>query len=131
MPLRFGLWLLIPTLGMSPLHAAEQQGPWRALRGEALRARLTDRDLGDGVHYAYQFHRGGRLTGMNMGKSSQGTWRVSDSSLCYAWQGTKQKEECYEVEQSGQEIRLLLDGVDVASGQLTPLTPSKPHDAVP
>jgi hypothetical protein len=50
---------------------------WHAVRGAELQALLADRDLGYSVHYAHQFHRGGRLTGAEMGKKLEGTWKVT------------------------------------------------------
>ena len=101
---------------------AGQDGQWRSVRGKALQELFADQDLGDGVHYAYQFHRDGQLTGMNMGKLERGTWKVSSSELCYAWNRRKREEECYEVRRRGNEVRMILDGYEAFSGTLTPIT---------
>lgn len=115
---RFGLILV---LSICAVGAAAQDGPWRAVRGKALQELFADQDLGDGVHYAYQFHRDGQLTGMLMGKSEHGTWRGVPSGLCYVWSRRKSEEECYEVRRRGNEVRMLRDGYEALSGTLTPI----------
>lgn len=111
--------------------AAAQDGPWRAVRGKALQELFADQDLGDGVHYAYQFHRDGQLTGMLMGKSEHGTWKVVSSGLCYVWSRRKSEEECYEVRRRGNEVRMLRDGYEAFSGALTPIPNHPPKEKQP
>lgn len=111
-------WLLIGLFGTA---AADAGKSWQRVRGEALQALFADQDLGDGVHYAYQFHRGGELTGMNMGKPARGTWKVSGPALCYRWRQPGSDEECYEVRRQGHEVRLFRDGYEAFAGTLAPL----------
>lgn len=111
--------------------AAGHDGQWRLVRGDALRELFADRDLGDGVHYAYQFHRDGLLTGMNMGKAERGAWKVSSSELCYLWSRRKSQEECYEVRRRGDEVRLFRDGYEAFSGILAPIIHKSSKEETP
>lgn len=118
-----GVWGLLIALFLSGMaYAGEGQG-WRVVRGKALQAFFADQELGDGVHYANQFHRDGSLTGMNMGKRVRGTWKVSGQSLCYVLSRSGSEEECYEVKHSGNEVRLFRYGYEAFSGTLTPIPP--------
>ncbi len=112
------LWLLA-ALGFAITASAGQGKGWHAVSGKALQALFADQDLGDGVHYADQFHRDGLLTGMNMGKPAQGTWKVSGQYLCYTWSRRDSEEECYEVQLRGHEVRMFRDGYEAFSGTLT------------
>lgn len=94
---------------------------WVGLGGEALSRAFADQDLGDGVHFAYQFLADGELRGMNMGKAAHGRWRVAGNRLCWRWAKSPQPEECHEVRRHGQAVRLFIDGQEVLSGSLTPL----------
>jgi hypothetical protein len=118
---KYVLGLMLAVAGVSGAGAAGQEKTWHLVRGNALQVLFADQDLGDGVHYAYQFHRGGSLTGMNMGKATQGTWRVAGQYLCYTWNRSKSAEECYEVRQQGHEVQMFLDGYEAFSGTLTPI----------
>jgi len=100
---------------------AEPEKGWHDVRADALQALFADQDLGDGVHYAYQFRRGGLLTGMNMGKPIEGRWKVAGHYLCYRWNRSGSDEECYEIRQRGQAVRMFLDGYEAFSGNLTPI----------
>lgn len=116
---------LLLALSVCAAGAAGQDAQWRLVRGKALQELFADQDLGDGVHYAYQFHRDGRLTGMNMGKPERGTWKVASSELCYVWSRRKSEEECYEVRRRGNEVRLFRYGYEAFSGSLTPIPPQR------
>ena len=70
-------WLLLGVTFAGAVGAASPEHAWHAVRGAELQAQLADHDLGDGVHYAYQFHRDGRLTGAEMGKKFTGTWKAT------------------------------------------------------
>ncbi|WP_295009016.1 hypothetical protein [uncultured Dechloromonas sp.] len=108
------------------LGAAAADKGWASLRGEALSRAFADQDLGDGVHFAYQFGADGELRGMNMGKAAQGRWRVSGNRLCWRWAKSREPEECHEVRRQGQAVRLFMDGQEVLSGNLAPLAGQRP-----
>lgn len=96
---------------------------WVKLRGSALSQAFSNQDFGDGVHFAYQFLAGGDLHGTDMGKPTRGRWRVAGNELCWRWAKSEDPEACYEVRQQGASVRLEVDGQEVLSGQLTPLSP--------
>jgi hypothetical protein len=124
-------WLLsgIAFAGMS--SAAGSEKAWRMVRDGNLHALFADQELGDGVHFANQFYRSGRLTGMNMGKPASGTWKVAGRELCWTWTKPASKEECYEVRQRGHEVRMFLDGYEAFSGTLTTIEPSPSNEVKP
>lgn len=124
------VWLLA-ALALAGTTSAGQEKAWHAVRGNALQALFADQDLGDGVHYADQFHRDGLLTGMNMGKPARGTWKVSGQYLCYTWTRSGSEEECYEVRQRGHEVRMFRDGYEAFSGTLTPIQPHPSKEVKP
>ncbi len=122
---------LLAALSIGAASGAGQEAQWPPVRGKALQELFAGQDLGDGVHYAYQFHRDGQLTGTDMGKPARGTWKVTGAYLCYAWSGRRSEEECYEVRRRGNEVRLFRDGYEAFSGSLTPLTPSPKQEEKP
>jgi hypothetical protein len=116
---------LIAVVAMAAaFNAAAADKGWVSLRGMALMQTFANQDFGDGVHFAYQFMEGGELRGMNMGKPSQGHWRVVGDEVCWLWAKSKDPEECYQVRRQGTAVRLFLDGQEVLSGNLTPLPPN-------
>lgn len=118
---RAGSWAFAVVSVTFAIQAAAAEKPWPMVRGKALTQAFANQDFGDGVHFAYQFLDGGELRGMNMGKPAQGSWRVTGSELCWRWAKPAGPEECYQVRQQGQAVRLYLDGQEVLSGNLTPL----------
>lgn len=115
--------IAVATIAIAFNATAADKG-WVKLRGNALTQAFTNQDFGDGVHFAYQFLAGGELRGMNMGKPAQGHWRVTGSQLCWRWAKSKESDECYEVRQRGQAVRLFLDGQEVLAGNLSRLQPN-------
>ena len=123
---RFGIkqaikWAFAVASVTSALQVAAAEKPWPMARGKALTQAFSNQDFGDGVHFAYQFLDGGELRGMNMGKPATGSWRVTGSELCWRWAKPSGPEECYQVRQRGQAVRLYVEGQEVLSGNLTPL----------
>jgi len=112
----------VATLAVAFNTTAADKG-WLKLRGTALTQAFTNQDFGDGVHFAYQFLERGDLRGTDMGRPTQGYWRVAGSELCWRWTKSRDPEACYEVRQQGASIRLFLDGQEVLTGKLTPLSP--------
>ena len=92
--------------------------PWRAVKGSALHALFSDKEFADGVHFAYQLRRDGTFTGTEMGKTVSGTWRVAGDRLCWRWQRPPGPRECYDVQQDGANIRLLINGSEAWYGAL-------------
>lgn len=107
------------------MPAAVADKPWPSVRGKALAQAFANQDFGDGVHFAYQYLESGEMRGMNMGKPAKGSWQVTGNELCWRWVKPSGPEECYQVRQQGQAVRLYLDGQEVLSGNLTPLSPNQ------
>ncbi len=99
---------------------------WRTVRGADLRAMFIDHELADGVHYAYQFRDNGIFTGFSMGREIRGTWRVAGNEFCWTQRKAAPVEECFEVDRRGGEIRLLRDGYEAFSANLSPLKAQVP-----
>jgi hypothetical protein len=95
---------------------------WRAVTGDALRAIFQDKEFGDGVHFAYQFRRGGSFTGTEMSKPVSGSWRLRQDQFCWSWLRPPGPSECYQVQRDGAgHIRLLINGSEAWYGTLGPL----------
>jgi len=84
---------------------------------------FADRELGDGTHYSYSFRHDGTFAGFEMSKDVRGTWRSTDRQLCWTWTKPRGAEECYEVQRSGNDVRLFRHGYEALSGTLNPLRP--------
>lgn len=121
--------VLIGALTVTGAIGAEKS--WHLVRGNELKAAFDNQELADGVHFAYQFEAGGGLSGMNMGKPTRGTWRVVAGELCWRWSKSKEPEECYQVRQLGQLVQLYVEGQEVLTGTLTPLSPANMNEVKP
>ena len=115
--------IAVATMTIAVNTMAAEKG-WVKLRGNALTQAFANQNFGDGVHFAYQFLPAGQLHGMNMCRQVHGRWWVVGNQLCWRRATSKPPEECYEVRQQGQAVRLFLDGQEVQSGDLTPLRPN-------
>src|SRR5215471_4594865 len=94
---------------------------WRVVEGPSMQKLFADRELGDGTHYSYSFRHDGTFVGFEMGKDVRGTWRSTDRQICWTWTKPRGAEECYEVQRSGNDVRLFRRGYEALSGTLTPL----------
>ena len=79
---------------------------------------FKDKEYGDGVHFAYQFNADGSFTGTEMTKSVSGSWRIRRNELCWKWLRPPEPEECYDVQQDGAHVRLLIHGSEAWNGTL-------------
>jgi len=111
------------------ISQADADVPWRSVRGAELRGIFVDHELGDGVHYAYQFRGDGTFTGFNMGRAIGGSWRSAANEFCWTQRKSTAEEECFEVERRGKEVRFLRDGYEAFSGNLSPLKSPVPTGA--
>jgi hypothetical protein len=91
------------------------------VKGDSLAALFQGKELGDGVHFAYQFKRDGTFTGTEMTKEVRGAWRVRGNELCWKWQRPPGAEECYRVQQDGAHVRLAINGSEAWYGKLQTL----------
>ena len=94
---------------------------WHAVKGSDLAALLRDKEFGDGVHFAYRLKGDGTFAGTEMGKEVSGTWRVNKDELCWKWRQPTVQEECYVVQQDGDQLRMMLNGSEAWYGTLQPL----------
>ena len=105
---------LIPWLGMG---LAEN---WKVVNGEAARSLFSDKEFGDGVHFAYRFLADGTFSGTEMGKDVRGRWRFTGREMCWKWTRPPGAEECYGVQKADAEIRLMRNGYEAWYGSLKP-----------
>ena len=82
---------------------------------------MADRELADGVHYAYQLHADGTLTGFNMGKAVSGKWRTTAREFCWTWLRPATAEECFSMDRRAANFRFVRDDVEVFSGMFAPI----------
>jgi len=107
-------------LALSAAVAAETEH-WRSVKGAALQSLFTDKEFGDGVHFAYQFRAGGTFTGTEMSRSVSGSWQVRKNEFCWKWLRPPGPQECYEVQQDGAHVRLIINQSEAWYGTLEPL----------
>ena len=86
-----------------------------------MRGLFKEKEFGDGVHFAYQFKADGTFTGTEMSRRVSGSWRVAKDELCWKWERPPGPDECYEVQQDGRHVRLLINGSEAWYGTLEPL----------
>ena len=109
------------ALMASSFAATADEEHWRDVKGAALRSLFKDQEFGDGVHFAYQFRSDGTFTGTEMAKEVSGSWRVRQNELCWNWLRPPGPRECYEVQQNGTHVRLLINGSEAWYGTLEKL----------
>ena len=80
---------------------------------------LTGHELGDGTHFTYAFHPGGRFTGVDMGREVRGTWRVDGDEVCWIRVKPKGNEECMSLRRRGRHVQLMRDGILFFEGTLS------------
>ena len=115
--LRATHWILL----ISAAGAAHAQEHWRDVTGAAIAALVSDKEFGDGAHFAYQLKADGTFTGTEMAKRVSGTWRVHEDDLCWKWRRPPGPEECYRVQQDGPHLRFLINGSEAWYGTLQDL----------
>lgn len=113
------IYVLIVLACVAGGAAAQEQ--WRDVRGAALTAMFSNKEFADGVHFAYQFRADGSFTGTEMSKDVSGSWRVRKDAFCWKWVRPTGPDECYEVQQDGTHVRLLINGSEAWYGTLEPL----------
>lgn len=110
--------LLLIALVASAGYSAEEKVRLESIPGDDLQKLFAGQELSDEVHFVFQFHPSGRLTGF-MGEELFGKWRTQAGELCLAWGLPDKGERCYEVRNDGNTVRLLQYGVEVYYGRLT------------
>lgn len=118
-------FLLYPCLGLLFLigmHSeASGQEKWHTVQGSELKTLFTNQELADNVHYAYRLRSDGKITGVEMGKNMQGTWKTTAHDVCWTWVVPAYGEDCYEVRQKGHEVRLSQNGDQELHVTITPI----------
>jgi hypothetical protein len=115
--------LFVAALACAPVRAEENS---KSVKASELRRLFADHELGDGVHYAYQFRADGTFSGTEMAKEVSGKWRVSSREVCWTWIRPPGAEECYTVRRKGSEVSLLRNGMEEWYGTLKSIRPGKP-----
>jgi hypothetical protein len=113
------IWLFIVLSGAAIGASAEEH--WHNATGASLAALFSDKEFADGAHFAYRLQRDGTFTGTELGKKVSGTWRVVGDQLCWSWERPPGPRECYDVQQDGASIRLLINQSEAWYGTLQPL----------
>lgn len=113
-------WTALPIIVTVFAHSWGAEPKWHSVRGHDLQTLFSGREFGDGVHFAYQFRANGAFAGTEMGKSVQGRWRATLNQFCWSWIKPPGAEECYDVQSSGKEIRLMRFGSEQFTGTLSP-----------
>ncbi len=117
-----GIRSIFPLIVLASITgSAAAQEHWRDVRGAALTAMFSNKEFADGVHFAYQFRANGSFTGTEMSKDVSGSWRVRKDAFCWKWLRPTGPNECYEVQQDGPHVRLLINGSEAWYGTLEPL----------
>lgn len=124
--MRARLWaakgvLLCALCALSSLGFTAETQRWRSVKGPALRELFKDKEFGDGVHFAYQFKADGTFTGTEMARTVSGAWRVRRDEFCWSWLQPPGPRECYDVQQDGAHVRLLINGSEAWYGTLEKL----------
>jgi hypothetical protein len=112
------------ALGCAPAAWADENS--KPVKAADLRPFFAEHELGDGVHYAYQFHADGTFSGTEMGKDVRGKWRFSAREMCWTWIQPPGAEECYVVRKKGAEVSLLKNGMEEWYGTLKPIQSRRP-----
>jgi hypothetical protein len=99
-------------------HAAATAENWKPVKGDALKTLLAGKEFGDAAHFSYRFGKDGTVSGVELGKEVQGTWRANGNELCWKWTRPPGAEECYDVQRDGAAVRLLLNGSEAWFGKL-------------
>ena len=99
-----------------PVSGADER--WRKVKGASLQSLFQDKEFGDGVHFAYRFKPGGMFSGTEMSREVRGSWRVREDEMCWKWVQPAGAEECYQVQQDGPRVRLMLNGSEAWYGTL-------------
>jgi hypothetical protein len=86
-----GGWLLAPN--GEPTHATAND--LSKLSGAQIRARFSDRQIADGVHWRDVYERDGTFRSYLMGKTRTGKWFVHTDDLCLDLPGSD--GGCFEV----------------------------------
>jgi hypothetical protein len=117
------LAVLLATALVSSAIAEDEGKP---VRGKALQESFADHEYGDGTHFAYRFRADGTFSGTELGKDTQGRWRMRGPQMCWRWTRPPGAEECYDARRNGEEISLYRNDVEQWLGTLKAIEADKP-----
>lgn len=84
----------------------------RVLSGQEIRKVFVDKITTDGAHFAYHLKSNGKVIGVMMGRSREGTWAIRNDQLCLSVP-TDAPADCWKVERLSGSKAFRLDDVDV------------------
>lgn len=113
------LWVGILIIAMSLTDVSGGEPNWHPVRDGDIQRLFSGREFGDGAHFSYRFRSNGTFAGTEMGRNVRGRWRTTARQFC--WTNPPGAEECYEVESSGENVRLLRYGSEASFGTLSPI----------
>lgn len=111
--------LVASLIGSTPVWATDTD--WRSVTGKNLFKTFAEHELGDNVHFAYQFKSDGTFSGYEMTKNVRGKWRTTATQICWAWIKPLAAEECFEVLKWKNNVRLFKNRYETEGGMLTPI----------
>ena len=84
---------------------SEAQEHFKKLSGAEIRAKFTNMEFTDEVHWGEVYEANGKLKSEEMGTKRVGTWRIEKDQLCTDY-GKQAERSCYEVWMSGKSVQL-------------------------
>src|SRR5215471_21027397 len=84
---------------------SEAQERFKKLSGAEIRAKFTNMEFTDEVHWGEVYEANGKLKSEEMGTKRVGTWRIEKDQLCTV-HGKEVGRSCYEVWMSGKSVQL-------------------------
>lgn len=111
---------LLPAL-LPPLLAAGvaagESGPWRHLNEPDIRRALPGARLEGAARSVYRIRADGTFELQQPDRRVRGRWHIERDEVCLLPLTTPAaSEECFEVQQRGEAVRLLQDGYIVLQG---------------
>jgi hypothetical protein len=113
--------IMVGALALPCAAIGADKERWRKVSGADLYGLFSEKEFGDGVHWVYQFKGDGTFTGTEMSKAVSGSWQVRENEFCWKWLRPPGPEECYEVQQDGNAVRMLINRSEAWYGTLAPL----------
>ena len=101
--------ILAGVLALALVSMATAEQKFRKLTGQQIRAKFSDMELTDEVHWYDFYSKNGTLLSSSMGKKRVGKWWIDKDQLCIDVDG-ETMIRCYEVRASGNKVELRAEG---------------------
>jgi hypothetical protein len=101
--------ILAGVLALALVSMATAEQKFRKLTGQQIRAKFSDMELTDEVHWYDFYSKNGTLLSSSMGKKRVGKWWIDKGQLCIDVDG-ETMVRCYEVRASGNKVELRAEG---------------------